>query len=155
MFNFVLKRAMYQAVRQPIHRYCNCVFLHSAHDGQGGGGAAVVGFREIFAEVEKARRGWEEQRRQENDQLLDHFQKARLQDHDLWQKAKLQENDLWQKARLHDNEMWQKAKLQENVLWQKAKREENDLLLGRLKKDADDHRKHCEKLGFEIGDLKV
>jgi len=78
MFNFVLKRATYQAVRQPIHRYCNCVSLHSAHDGQRGGGAGVVVFREFCAELEKARRGWEEQRRQENDRL----QKARLQEND-------------------------------------------------------------------------
>ena len=76
MFNFVLKRVTYQAVRQPIHRYCNCVSLHSAHDGQGGGGAGVVVFRKFCAELEKARRGWEEQRRQENDQLLDRLQKA-------------------------------------------------------------------------------
>ena len=89
MFNFVLKRATYQAVRQPIHRYCNCVSLHSAHDGQRGGGAGVVVFREFCAELEKARRGWEEQRRQENDRL----QKARLQENDQLQKVRLQEND--------------------------------------------------------------
>jgi hypothetical protein len=82
MFNLLLKRATYQAVRQPIHRYCNYVSLHSAYDGQGGGGAGVVTFREFYAELEKARRGWDEQRRQENDQLLDRLQKARRQEND-------------------------------------------------------------------------
>ena len=66
----------YQAVRQPIHHDYNYVSLHLAHDGQGGGGAGVVVFRKFCAELEKARRGWEEQRRQENDQLLDRLQKA-------------------------------------------------------------------------------
>jgi arginine utilization protein RocB len=82
MFNFLLKRATYQAVRQPIQRYCNYVSLHSAHDGQGGGGAGVITFREYCAELEKARRGWDEQRRQENDQLLDRLQTARRQEND-------------------------------------------------------------------------